>query len=52
MEKVIAEHEAIVAALDAGQAETAVEALRAHLDSLHSTISRLKPLHEDYFTDD
>ena len=52
MEKVIAEHEAIVAALDAGQAQTAVEALRAHLDSLHSTISRLKPLHEDYFTDD
>lgn len=52
MERVIAEHEAIVAALDAGNTGDAVEALRAHLDSLHSTISRLKPLHEDYFTDD
>lgn len=52
MERVIAEHEAIVAALDVGNTGDAVEALRAHLDSLHSTISRLKPLHEDYFTDD
>ncbi|MFM8745687.1 MAG: GntR family transcriptional regulator [Aestuariivirga sp.] len=52
MERVIAEHEAIVAALDAGRADEAVDALRTHLDSLHSTISRLKPLHEDYFTDD
>jgi DNA-binding GntR family transcriptional regulator len=52
MERVIAEHEAVVAALDAGDAASALEALRAHLDSLHSTISRLKPLHEDYFTDD
>lgn len=52
MDKVIEEHTAVVAALDAGKPNNAVSAMHAHLDSLHATIARLKPLYEDYFTDD
>ena len=52
MDKVIAEHEAVVAELDAGEAGAAIDAMRIHLDSLHVTIARLKPLHEDYFVED
>jgi GntR family transcriptional regulator, rspAB operon transcriptional repressor len=51
MDKVIGEHTAVVAALDAGNPDEAVAAMHAHLDSLHSTIARLKPLYEDYFAD-
>lgn len=51
MDKVIGEHSQVVAALNAGDTETAIGAMRLHLDSLHETIARLKPLHEDYFTD-
>jgi GntR family transcriptional regulator, rspAB operon transcriptional repressor len=51
MDRVIAEHMKVMAALDEGRAEDAVNAMRSHLDSLHETIARLKPLHEDYFTD-
>jgi DNA-binding GntR family transcriptional regulator len=51
MERVIAEHADVMAALDEGRVEDAVSAMRSHLDSLHETIARLKPLHEDYFTD-
>ena len=52
MDRVIAEHVDVMAALDEGRADDAVSAMRSHLDSLHETIARLKPLHEDYFTDD
>jgi DNA-binding FadR family transcriptional regulator len=51
MDKVIGEHVQVVAALNAGDTETAIGAMRLHLDSLQETIARLKPLHEDYFTD-
>jgi GntR family transcriptional regulator, rspAB operon transcriptional repressor len=49
MEKVIAEHKAVVQHLDSGDAAGAVEAMRKHLDSLHSTIARLKSLHSTDF---
>ena len=45
MQKVIDEHKAVVLQLDKGNADGAVEAMRQHLDSLHTTIARLKPLH-------
>jgi DNA-binding GntR family transcriptional regulator len=48
---IIAEHEAIVAALDAGDARAAVKAMKLHLRSVFNAIARLRPLHEDYFTD-
>lgn len=48
---IIAEHEAIVAALDAGDQKAAVRAMRVHLRSVFNAIARLRPLHEDYFTD-
>jgi DNA-binding GntR family transcriptional regulator len=52
MDKVIAEHEAVIAGCEAGHVEKAIEAMRQHLDSLHTTIAQLKPLHEDYFVED
>jgi GntR family transcriptional regulator, rspAB operon transcriptional repressor len=48
---IIAEHEAIVTALDAGDAKAAVKAMKLHLRSVFNAIARLRPLHEDYFTD-
>lgn len=52
MDKVIAEHEAVVLPLNEGNREAAVAAMRRHLDSLHATIERLRPLHPDYFSED
>lgn len=52
MDKVIAEHRAVIEELDRGQTGAAVEAMRQHLDSLHTTIARLKPQHEAYFVED
>jgi len=49
MEKVISEHRTVVQHLDNGNAEAAVEAMRQHLDSLHTTIARLKALHSADF---
>ncbi len=49
--EIIAEHEAIVAALDAGHAALAVKAMKLHLGSVEKAVARLRPLHEDYFTD-
>jgi GntR family transcriptional regulator, rspAB operon transcriptional repressor len=51
MDKVIEEHRAVVLQLDAGNAKGAVEAMRRHLDSLHNTIARLKPLHAEDFVE-
>lgn len=50
-EEIIAEHEAIVAALDLGDGAAAVKAMKLHLRSVFKAIARLRPLHEDYFTD-
>ncbi|WP_421695998.1 GntR family transcriptional regulator [Aestuariivirga sp.] len=50
-EDIIAEHEAIVAALDQGDSVAAVKAMKLHLRSVFNAIARLRPLHEDYFTD-
>jgi DNA-binding GntR family transcriptional regulator len=50
-EDIIAEHEAIVAALDARNAPAAAKAMTLHLRSVFKAIARLRPLHEDYFTD-
>ena len=52
MDKVIAEHEAIIAQLDDARIDDAIVAMRQHLNSLHATIERLRPLHEDYFVED
>jgi GntR family transcriptional regulator, rspAB operon transcriptional repressor len=51
MEKVIDEHKAVVQYLDSGNIESAVEAMRQHLDSLHTTIARLKSLHSADFVE-
>jgi GntR family transcriptional regulator, rspAB operon transcriptional repressor len=51
MEKVIDEHKAVVHYLDSGNAEQALEAMRQHLDSLHTTIARLKSIHSTDFVD-
>ncbi len=51
MEKVIAEHKAVVRHLDGGDAAGAVEAMRQHLDSLHMTIDRLKSAHSADFVE-
>jgi DNA-binding GntR family transcriptional regulator len=51
MDKVVEEHKAIVQNLDGGNAEAAFEAMRQHLDSLHTTIARLKPLHARDFVE-
>lgn len=48
---IIAEHEAIVAALDANDPRAAVRAMKVHLRSVFNAIARLRPLHENYFTD-
>jgi GntR family transcriptional regulator, rspAB operon transcriptional repressor len=51
MEKVIDEHKEVLQHLDSGNAERAVEAMRQHLDSLHTTIARLKSLHSADFVE-
>ncbi len=48
---IIAEHEAIVAALDKKNAAAAGKAMTFHLRSVFKAIARLRPLHADYFTD-
>jgi DNA-binding GntR family transcriptional regulator len=48
---IIAEHEAIVEALNANDPRAAVKAMKVHLRSVFNAIARLRPLHEDYFTD-
>lgn len=50
-EDIITEHEAIVASVDSGDARAAVKAMRVHMRSVFTGIARLRPLHEDYFTD-
>jgi GntR family transcriptional regulator, rspAB operon transcriptional repressor len=50
-DKVIEEHKAVLQHLDSGNAELAVEAMRQHLDSLHTTIARLKSLHSADFVE-
>lgn len=49
MEKVIEEHKSVVRHLDNGETGEAAAAMRAHLDSLHATIARLKSLHGEDF---
>jgi GntR family transcriptional regulator, rspAB operon transcriptional repressor len=51
MEKVIDEHRVVVQQLDDGNTDAAVEAMRQHLDSLHTTIARLKSLHSTDFVE-
>jgi GntR family transcriptional regulator, rspAB operon transcriptional repressor len=48
---IIAEHWAIVKALDQRHPQKAAEAMRQHLQSVDHTIARLRPLHESYFSD-
>lgn len=50
-DEIIAEHAAIVSALDAHEPAAAVRAMKLHLRSVFKAIARLRPLHEDYFTD-
>ena len=51
-EDIIAEHEAIIAALDRKDEKAAVKTMTAHLRSVFNAIARLRPLHEDYFIDE
>jgi GntR family transcriptional regulator, rspAB operon transcriptional repressor len=51
MDKVIEEHKAVIQHLDSGNADAAIEAMRQHLDSLHTTIARLKPLRSADFVE-
>lgn len=50
-EDIIAEHEAIISALDARSSSQAARAMKLHLRSVYNAIARLRPQHEDYFTD-
>ena len=50
-EDIIAEHEAIVAALNRNDERAAVKAMKLHLRSVFNAIARLRPLHENYFAD-
>jgi DNA-binding GntR family transcriptional regulator len=52
MDKVIAEHEAVIAFLNESNRRAAIAAMRRHLDSLHETIERLRPMHENHFVED
>ena len=51
MDKVIEEHKAVLRHLDESDETGAIEAMRLHLDSLHTTIARLKPLHAKDFVE-
>ena len=48
---IIAEHEAIVSALDRNDEQAARKAMKIHLHSVFNAVARLRPHHEDYFTD-
>jgi DNA-binding GntR family transcriptional regulator len=48
-DKVIDEHKMVIQHLDNGSIVGAVESMRQHLDSLHTTIARLKALHSQDF---
>lgn len=48
---IVAEHMAIISALDGGDQAGAGKAMKIHLRSVFNAIARLRPLHEDYFTD-
>ena len=51
MQRIIAEHSEIIEQLDMGQARKAIEAMRAHINSVDVTIARLRPLFASYFVD-
>ncbi len=51
MDRIIVEHVAILDHLDAGKVAKATEAMRAHINSVDTTIARLRPLHADFFVD-
>ena len=51
MDKVIQEHKMVVEYLDQENPDAAIEAMRGHLDSLHTTIARLKPLYAADFVE-
>ena len=49
--EVIAEHQAILRALEQRNAAVAASAMRQHMHSIDHAIERLRPLHIDYFVD-
>lgn len=49
MQRIVAEHIAILDHLDAGDKLKAIEAMRSHINSVERTIKRLRPLFPDYF---
>ncbi|MFO1033265.1 MAG: GntR family transcriptional regulator [Hyphomicrobiales bacterium] len=49
--EIIAEHQSIVAALDARDVTATSAAMREHMQSVDHAIARLQPLHPDYFVD-
>ena len=46
-----AEHEEIVLALDRNDEKAAAKAMKVHLRSVFNAVARLRPQHEDYFSD-
>lgn len=52
MDEILAEHEAIVAAVLARDMQAALEELTAHLRRLFTTVGRLMESHHEYFLDD
>jgi DNA-binding GntR family transcriptional regulator len=49
--EIVAEHGAIVEALDSRDAKRAAAAMKQHLKSVDHAIARLRPLHPNYFVD-
>lgn len=52
MVEIIAEHRAIVEALDTRDPKRAAAAMKLHLKSVDHAIARLRPLHGDYFVEE
>ena len=50
--QVHAEHDRIVAAIEAGDADAADALLRAHMDNIHSALETARADHPDYFADE
>lgn len=51
MQRIVAEHTAILDHLDAGDTSKATEAMRSHINSVDRTIERLRPLFPDFFVE-
>ena len=51
MQRIVAEHTAILDHLDAGDVLKATEAMRSHINSVETTVERLRPRFPDFFVE-